>query len=268
LLALAAAIVYATRMTSSRLEGKVAIVTGAGAGIGYAISAAFATEGAKVLCADIDGKRAVAAASAIRAAGGAAEAVICDVSQSAAARDAVAVAVDAFGALHILVNNAAVFPRNAKIPELDDAEWERALAVNIGGAFHMSKHAIPQIKASGGGSVIHIASQMGRVGSAGDAAYCATKGALLTLAKAMALDHAGDRIRINTLSPGGIATQQMVREFGDMATPEREWGRARHPLGRLGQPEEIAGAALLLASRAGSYITGHTLVIDGGTMVV
>jgi NAD(P)-dependent dehydrogenase (short-subunit alcohol dehydrogenase family) len=264
LLALAAAIVYATPMTSGRLEGKVAIVTGAGGGIGSAISAAFAAEGSKVLCADIDGTRAVATAAAIRDAGGAAEAVICDVSQSAAALHAAAAAVEAFGALHILVNNAAVFPRNAKIPELDDAEWERALAVNIGGAFHMSKHAIPRIKASGGGSIIHIASQMGRVGNAGDAAYCATKGALLTLAKAMALDHAGDGIRVNTLSPGGTATEQMVREFGDLATAERDWGRARHPLGRLGRPEEIARAAVFLASDESSFMTGADLLVDGG----
>jgi NAD(P)-dependent dehydrogenase (short-subunit alcohol dehydrogenase family) len=128
----------------------------------------------------------------------------------------------------------------------------------------MSKHAIPRIKTAGGGSIIHIASQMGSVGSAGDAAYCATKGALLTLAKAMALDHAGDRIRVNTLSPGGIATQQMVREFGDMATAERDWGRARHPLGRLGQPEEIARAAVFLASDESSFMTGADLLVDGG----
>jgi NAD(P)-dependent dehydrogenase (short-subunit alcohol dehydrogenase family) len=251
-------------MTGGRLEGKVAIVTGAGGGIGYAISAAFAAEGAKVLCADIDGERAAASAAVIAAAGGTAKAVACDVSRSAAARATVTAAVDAFGALHILVNNAAVFPRNAKIPDLEDAEWERALAVNIGGAFHMSKHAIPRIKAWGGGSIIHIASQMGRVGNPGDAAYCATKGALLTLAKAMALDHAGDGIRVNTLSPGGTATEQMVREFGDLATAERDWGRARHPLGRLGRPEEMARAAVFLASDESSFMTGADLLVDGG----
>ncbi len=251
-------------MTSGRLSDKVAIVTGAGGGIGYAISAAFAAEGAKVLCADIDGERAAAAAAAIADAGGTAAAFECDVSRSASARTAVAAAVERFGALHILVNNAAVFPRKATIPGLEDAEWERALAVNIGGAFHMSKHAIPRIKAAGGGSIIHIASQMGRVGNPGDAAYCATKGALLTLAKGMALDHAGDGIRVNTLSPGGIATEQMVREFGDMATAERDWGRARHPLGRLGRPEEIARAAVFLASEESSFMTGADLLVDGG----
>ena len=251
-------------MSSGRLHDRVAIVTGAGGGIGGAISAAFAAEGAKILCADIDGGSAAAAAAAIAAAGGVAAAFECDVSQSASARAAVAAAVERLGGLHILVNNAAVFPRSATIPELEDAEWERALAVNIGGAFHMSKHAIPRIKAAGGGSIIHIASQMGRVGNPGDAAYCATKGALLTLAKAMALDHASDGIRVNTLSPGGIATQQMVREFGDMATAERDWGRARHPLGRLGRPEEIARAAVFLASEESAFMTGADLLVDGG----
>jgi NAD(P)-dependent dehydrogenase (short-subunit alcohol dehydrogenase family) len=251
-------------MASGRLHGRVAIVSGAGGGIGRAICTAFAAEGAKVICADIDGERAAAVAAAIAAAGGAATALICDVSRSASAGAAVATAVERFGALHILVNNAAVFPPKATIPQLADAEWERAVAVNIGGAFHMSKHAIPRIKAAGGGSIIHIASQMGRVGNAGDAAYCATKGALLTLAKGMALDHAGDRIRVNTLSPGGIATAQMVREFGDMETAERDWGHARHPLGRLGRPEEIARAAVFLASEESSFMTGADLLIDGG----
>jgi NAD(P)-dependent dehydrogenase (short-subunit alcohol dehydrogenase family) len=172
-------------MTSGRLQGKVAIVTGAAGGIGSAISAAFAAEGAKLLCADIDGDGAATTAAAITAAGGTAMGLACDVSRSDSARAVVTAAAERFGALHVLVNNAAVFPPKATIAELEDVDWERALAVNVGGAFHMSKHAIPRIKAAGGGSVIHIASQMGRVGSAGDAAYCATKGALLTLAKAM-----------------------------------------------------------------------------------
>jgi len=243
------------------LKDKIAIVTGAGSGIGRAISMLFAAEGAGVMCADID---ADSAARTAAAAGASAASCHSDVSRGGDAEAAVAAAVARFGALHILVNNAAVFPPKATLVDLDVAEWERALAVNIGGAFHMSRHAIPRIKAAGGGSIIHIASQMGRVAEAGDAAYCATKGALLTLAKAMALDHAADGIRVNTLSPGGIATESMAREFGDLAAAEREWGRARHPLGRLGRPDEIARAALFLASDQSSFMTGADLLVDGG----
>ncbi len=251
-------------MTAEKLRGKFAIVTGAGGGIGRAIAVAFARAGAGVQCADIDGAAAAAAADEIRASGGAARPRVVDVSSGISARAAVEDAIASFGSLHILVNNAAVFPGKATIAELDEAVWERALAVNIGGAFHMSKYAIPHIKASHGGSIIHVASQMAQVAEPGDAAYCATKAALLALAKGMALDHAADGIRVNSLSPGGIATEQMVREFGDMATAEREWGKARHPLGRLGRPEEIAQAALFLACEDSAFMTGADLLVDGG----
>ncbi|HXQ40268.1 MAG TPA: glucose 1-dehydrogenase [Candidatus Udaeobacter sp.] len=251
-------------MGALRLEGKFAIVTGAGNGIGAAIAEVLAAAGAGVCCADLDEAAAMATAEAIVAAGGFGFAQAVDVGDGNSAQHAVAAAVARFGALHILVNNAAVFPRKATVVELAEAEWTRALSVNIGGAFHMSRQAIPHIKAAGGGSIIHMASQMARVGSAGDAAYCASKAALLGLAKAMALDHAKDGIRVNTLSPGGIATRQMKIEFGDLETAERDWGRAMHPIRRLGRPEEIARAALFLASEESSFMTGADLLIDGG----
>ena len=251
-------------MAVRELKGKFSIVTGAGNGVGRAIAEAFAAAGAGVCCADLDRAAAVATAEGILSAGGAAFAERVDVSDGGQAQAAVAAAANRFGSLHILVNNAAIFPSKASVAELRVADWERTLAVNIGGAFHMSRHAIPHLKTAGGGSIIHVASQMAQVGSAGDAAYCATKAALLGLAKAMALDHAKDGIRVNTLSPGGVATRQLALEFGDLEKAERDWGRAMHPIGRLGRPEEIARAALFLASDASSYMTGSDLLVDGG----
>ena len=249
---------------SKRLDGKVALVTGAGGGIGRAICLRYAAEGASVLCADIDAASAAQTAEAVAARGGAASGVSCDVSDSASAKAAVEAALDRFGTLHILVNNAAFFLPDATLPELDEALFARAFAVNVTGAFLMSRWAIPGIIRSGGGSIIHIASQMGSVARRLQTTYSATKAALLLLAKGMALDHAADGIRVNTLSPGGIATQGMAERWGDMATAEREWGKRMHPLGRLGRVEEIASAASFLASDEASFMTGADLLVDGG----
>jgi NAD(P)-dependent dehydrogenase (short-subunit alcohol dehydrogenase family) len=249
---------------SKRLSGKVAVVTGAGGGIGRAICLRYAAEGASVLCADINSTAAAQTVDAVKACVGAAFAVSCDVSDSASARAAVDAALDRFGALHILVNNAAFFLPDATLPELDEALFARAFAVNVTGAFLMSRWAIPGIIRSGGGSIIHIASQMGSVARRLQTTYSATKAALLLLAKGMALDHAADGIRVNTLSPGGIATEGMAERWGDMATAEREWGKRMHPLGRLGRVEEIASAAAFLASDEASFMTGADLLVDGG----
>jgi NAD(P)-dependent dehydrogenase (short-subunit alcohol dehydrogenase family) len=247
-----------------KLRDKVAIVTGAGGDIGRAITLHYAAEGASVLCADIDLKTARQTARDVKACGGEAAAAECDVTNSAAAKDSVATAVRRFGTLHILVNNAAYFLPDATLPELDEAQFKRAFAVNVTGAFLMSRWAIPHIARAGGGSIIHIASQMAHVAREKQATYCATKSALLLLAKGMALDHAGDGIRVNTLSPGGIATQGMADQWGGMETAEREWGARMHPLGRLGRVEEIARAAVFLASDDSSFMTGADLLVDGG----
>jgi len=251
-------------MAAPSLKGKFAIVTGAGNGIGRAIAETFAAAGGGVCCADLDLSAAAATADRILGNGGAAFAEGLDVSDGRQAGAVVAAAVALFGALHILVNNAAFFPPKASVAELSIADWDQALAVNIGGAFHMSRHAIPCLKAAGGGCIIHIASQMAQVGSAGDAAYCASKAALLGFARAMALDHAKDGIRVNTLSPGGVATRQLAIEFGELEKAERDWGKAMHPIGRLARPEEIARAALFLASDDSSFMTGADLLVDGG----
>ena len=250
-------------MSKGKLAGRRALITGAGSGIGQAIAETFAGEGAAVVCADISISAAQTVADGIAAAGGRASACLCDVADPEQAEAAVAHAVETHGGLEVLVSNAAVFTPIAPIEDLSLEDWQKALAVNLTGAFLMSKYAIPHLRAAGGGSIILMASQMARVANAGQAAYCATKGALVQLAKGMALDHCNDNIRVNTLSPGGIATQRMVQRFGDVETAQRIWG-PKHPMGRLGEPDEVASGAVFLASGESSFMTGSDLLIDGG----
>lgn len=240
------------------LAGKAALVTGAGSGIGQAIALAFAAAGARVACADINEKAATATAASCRG-----QAIRCDVSSEAEARAAVARAVEAFGGLHILVNDAAAADPSGTVVECAPDDWDKVFAVNVRGAYLMSKFAVPRIAAAGGGAIIHIASQLAHVGTRGRAVYCATKGALLQLAKAMAVDHAADNIRVNTVSPGAVETGRMILRFGRMDEARRALGPL-HLLDRLGQPEEIARAAVFLASDAASFVTGTDLLVDGG----
>ena len=249
--------------TTGKLAGRTALITGAGTGIGQAVAEAFAADSATVVCADISLESAQAVAAGITAAGGRALAVHCDVSDPDQARAAVESSVAETGGLQILVCNAAVLTPLATMEDLSLEDWQRAWSVNVTGAFLMCKHAIPSMRAGGGGSIILMASQMGRVAYAGQATYCATKGALLQLAKGMALDHCGDGIRVNTLSPGGVATNRLAQRFGSLETAQKEWG-PMHPMGRLGEPGEIARGAVFLASDESSFMTGADLLIDGG----
>ncbi len=233
------------------LRAKSAIVTGAAGGIGAAIATAFRDVGAKVTGIDLDARK-IAADLAIA----------CDVASESQTREAVERATKAFGGLHILVNAAAVLDPSATVTDLDLAGWNRIFAVNVGGAYLMSRWSIPYIARSGGGSIIHIASQLGTVGTPGRVAYCATKGALVTMAKAMAADHAEQKIRVNTLSPGAVETDRMLR-FGSMEKARAVLG-PKHLLNRLGSPEEIAAAAVFLACDASSFMTGANLLVDGG----
>ncbi len=245
------------------LDRKTAIVVGAANGIGRATALAFAAAGARVACADVEDGGAKATVAEIEQGGGQALPVHVDVTDGASCRAAVAAAVQRFGGLDVLLYGAADSDKAATVLEMDEAAWDRVIRVNLTGAFLMVRAAIPAMIASGGGSIILIASQLGRVGSAARPAYCATKGALIQLAKVLAIDHAGQGIRANTLSPGAVETRRMLRRHTDMDEARRVMG-PKHLLGRLGRPDEIARAAVYLASDASAFMTGSDLLIDGG----
>ena len=252
-----------TETSKYSLAGKSAIVTGAGNGIGRAIALAFGEAGAAVACVDLDAQAAEATAAAVEKYGVQALPVRCDVANETDVESAKNMILDKFPAIQILVNGAASYDPNGTVLDLTLSDWDRVFAVNVGGAFLMSRAILPAMVAAGGGSIVHIASQLGSVAAPRRAAYCATKGALIQLAKAMATDHAAQKIRVNTLSPGAVETERLIKRFGDMETARRVSG-PKHLLQRLGQPEEIALAAVFLASDASSFMTGADLLVDGG----
>jgi NAD(P)-dependent dehydrogenase (short-subunit alcohol dehydrogenase family) len=250
-----------------RLDGKTAIVVGAANGIGRATALAFAAAGASVACADVEAPGVKATTADIERGGAQALAVHLDVTESASCRAAVAATVERFGGVDVLFYGAADNDQTATVLELDEAAWDRVIRVNLTGAFLMAKATIPAMIARGGGSVILIASQLGRVASPGRPAYCATKGALIQLAKVLAADHAAQGIRANALSPGAVETRRMLHRWTTM-DEARAVMAPKHLLGRLGQPDEIAQAALYLASDASRFMTGSDLLIDGGYTAV
>ena len=250
-------------MGDSILAGKVAIVTGAAQGIGLATAKAFADEGAAVGLLDLNKDKVEFEAAKIRDAKGRALAQVCDVREEASVDGAIRTVAEHFGRVDIGFCNAATLTPSKRIADLTLADWEEALAVNLTGVFLTVKYVIPWMLAAGGGSIIITASQMARVATPLRGPYCSSKGGLLQLAKVIALENADSNIRANTLSPGGVATDRLAQQFGDLESAEREWGPT-HPLGRLGQPEEIARAALFLASDQSSFMTGSDLLVDGG----
>jgi NAD(P)-dependent dehydrogenase (short-subunit alcohol dehydrogenase family) len=249
----------------ARLQGKAAIVTGAGGGIGAAITRQFASEGASVVGVDVDADALDRVASTVRGPGGAVLTLCADVAEETSAKTAVERAMSEFGRLDVLVTTAVHDVPLAPVTALSLADWRRTMAVNLDSAFLFSKHAIPAMAAGGGGSVILVASQLGSVARPQRPWYCAAKGALLQLAKAMALDHAEQHIRVNSLSPGPVETKRYLRNFDTL-----EAARASHHtlLGRLGEPDEIAAAAVFLAADESSFMTGADLLIDGGYTAV
>jgi NAD(P)-dependent dehydrogenase (short-subunit alcohol dehydrogenase family) len=248
-----------------RLDDKVAIVTGAGSGIGAATVELFASEGASVAVVDVRERAALEIADRIAAVGGRAIAIGADVSSPTDAERLVARTVDAFGTLHVLHNNAGVLIPGT-VETLDLEGWNRTLAVNLTGAFLCSRFAIPHLVATGNAAIINTASSAALVAEKSIAAYCASKGGLLMLTKQMAVDYARAGVRVNCLCPGWIDTpfnDPVIEEAGGRAALERLLD-AFVPMGRQGVPGEVAAAALFLASDEASLVTGHALVVDAG----
>jgi len=250
-----------------RLDARPALVVGAGSGIGKAIATSFGAVGALVGCIDISGEAARKTADEIDASGDRAIGYECDVTHETSVNNVVKAFTAAFGAPRILVNGAAAHDKSGSILDIAPEEWSAVLNVNLTGPYLTSRAVLPHMIGAGGGSIIHIASQMGRVGAANRPAYCATKGALIQLAKVMAADHAAANVRVNTLSPGAIETGRMTFRFGNMEEARRQ-SAPLHLLKRLGQPSEIAAAAIFLASDASSFMTGSDLLVDGGYTAV
>jgi NAD(P)-dependent dehydrogenase (short-subunit alcohol dehydrogenase family) len=244
------------------LSGKVAIVTGGDSGIGRAISELFAAEGASVVIADIsDG----GTARSISKKGAIALHVKTDVRDEKQVRRLVAHAKRRFGGIDILCNNAGI-ELLKPMTETTEEEWEKVMQTNLKGVFLASKHVIPEMLERGGGAIVNTASQLGLVGLENFTAYCASKGGVILLTRSMALEYARQNIRVNCICPGPVQTPMLERELLTEQDPEaarKMWAR-RQPVGRLGQPQEIAQAARFLASERSSFVIGHALVIDGG----
>jgi len=248
-----------------RLDGKVIIITGGGSGIGAASARLFGTEGARVGICDLEQVEVNAVVDEITARGGEALGMVADVSNSEQVKTFVDAVIDRFGRLDGLFSNAGISGRG-NVVELDEVDFNRTIAVNLGGAFLCCKHAIPHLARSGGGSIVLTASELALVGSRNNAAYTASKAGLIGLARSMALDHAGQGIRVNVLCPGPIDTP-MLRDSIERHEDSRAYEQMiidETPLHRVGNPEEIARVALFLFSDDSSYMTGSTVVADGG----
>ena len=245
-----------------RLKDKVCIVTGGGSGIGRATSLLFAREGALLVVADQSRTDAEAVA---KQAGPAALAIETDVSDSQSVQELIAQTVEQFGRLDVLVNNAG-YGITGSVVEIDEAAWDRLIAVNLTGVFYGCKYAIPVMQRQGGGVIVNTASVTAIVGIRDRAAYCASKGGVAALTKAMALDHVADGIRVNCIAPGTVDSPYFETMFAKSDAPEelRRSLTERQAMARLGAPEEIANGMLFLACDDSSFATGSVLTVDGG----
>ena len=251
-----------------RLHDKVCIITGAALGIGRACALRMAEEGARIALFDVLDIPGTALLHELAARGADAAYWHVDVSSEAAVAAAVTAVVQKFGVLHVLINNAGVAGASKPTHEITEAEWDRVQAVNVKGVFFCTKHAIPHLQRAGGGSVVNLSSIYGLVGGADVPPYHASKGAVRLMTKTDALLYAKDRIRVNSIHPGYIWTPMVeghLRGSGatDLEVARKEVG-ALHPLGHMGEPDDIAWGAIYLASDEARFVTGAELVIDGG----
>jgi NAD(P)-dependent dehydrogenase (short-subunit alcohol dehydrogenase family) len=256
----------ATRPGSGWLEGKVAIVTGAASGIGRATARRFAAEGAAVGLGDVDAGGLATLVSEIEGAGGRALAVPTDVAREAEVAGLVRATVAAFGGLDTIFNNAGIEQPVTPSDVLDEALFDRVIAVNLKGTFFGCKHALPHLVARGGGTIVNNSSVSAFANVGGNLSYAASKGAVMSLTRVLAIEYAARGVRVNAINPGVIDTAMNVRNqerSGDPLRAEAAW-RASTPLGRMGTPEEVAQTVLYLASDMSSFTTGIGLLIDGG----
>jgi NAD(P)-dependent dehydrogenase (short-subunit alcohol dehydrogenase family) len=251
---------------SARLENKIALVTGAGTGIGRAIALAFANQGARIVLA---GRRKALLEAVAREIGPGAFAVEADVSKKSDIDRALERTVRHFGGLTTVVNNAGVLHMGTA-EQITEEQWNETFNVNVRGVWQLSTAALPYLRKQGGGSIINIASVLGINGARNRAAYASSKGAVVLLTKCMAIDHGHENIRVNAICPGFVETELTERVFAQAPDPQlvRLERIAVHPIGRLGQPRDIAGLAVLLASDESTWLTGAVLPVDGGYLAV
>jgi len=253
------------QLAGSQLQGKVALITGGAGGIGRATALLLAREGAAVSIADLNQDAGLQVVHEITSAGGRAIFECANLTRGADCKRVVERTRREFDGIDVLFNNAGII-RRASVVEISEDDWDAVMAINVKSIFLMCREVIPIMARAGGGSIINTSSGWGLAGGARAAAYCASKGAVVLMTKAMAIDHGRQNIRVNCICPGDTDTAMLRNEARQLGEPEDQFlsESANRPLGRMGKPEEIAQAALYLASDAATFVTGTSLVVDGG----